>query len=177
MRQVAMLRGINLGPNRRIPMADLRQLLTDAGFENVKTYVQSGNIALSATVKPAQLEGELAGLIEERFGFAVPVVVRSRRQLQAVINHDPIPGAADEPKLYQVTFLTAKPGAAAVARLREQARESERLEVAGREIYTFHPDGVAGSKLSVAIVSKDLGAGATSRNWTTVNRLLEMAAG
>jgi uncharacterized protein (DUF1697 family) len=177
MRQVAMLRGINLGPNRRIPMADLRQLLTDAGFENVKTYVQSGNIALSATVKPAQLEGELAGLVEERFGFAVPVVVRSRRQLQAVINHDPIPGAADEPKLYQVTFLTAKPPAAAVARLREQARESERLEVAGREIYTFHPDGVAGSKLSVAIVSKDLGAGATSRNWTTVNRLLEMAAG
>jgi uncharacterized protein (DUF1697 family) len=176
MRQVAMLRGINLGANRRIPMADLRRLLTDAGFENVKTYVQSGNIALSAPAKPAQLEGELAALIEERFGFAVPVVVRSRRQLQAVINHDPIPGAADEPKLYQVTFLTAKPPAAAVARLRGQARESERLEVAGREIYTFHPDGVAGSKLSVAIVGKDLGAGATSRNWTTVNRLLEMAA-
>jgi uncharacterized protein (DUF1697 family) len=177
MRQVAMLRGINLGPNRRIPMADLRQLLTDAGFENVKTYVQSGNIALSATAKPVQLEKELATLLEERFGFAVPVVVRSRRQLAAVVNHDPIPGAADEPKLYQVTFLAAKPPAAAVARLRGLARESERLEVAGREIYTFHPDGVAGSKLSVAIVGKDLGAGATSRNWTTVNRLLEMAAG
>lgn len=157
-------------------MADLRQLLTDAGFGDVKTYVQSGNIALSATTKPAQLESELAALIEGRFGFAVPVVVRSRRQLQAVVDRDPIAGAADEPKLYQVTFLTAKPSAASVARLRELARESERLEVAGREMYTFHPDGVAGSKLSVAIVGRDLGARATSRNWTTVNRLLEMAA-
>jgi uncharacterized protein (DUF1697 family) len=176
MRQVAMLRGINLGPNRRIPMADLRQLLADAGFENVKTYVQSGNIALSATAKPAQLERELAALIEQRFGFAVPVVVRGRRQLQAVVDRDPIPGAAEAPKLYQVTFLSAKPSAAAVTRLRELARESERVAFAGREIYTFHPDGVAGSKLSLAIVAKDLGAGATSRNWTTVNRLLEMAA-
>jgi uncharacterized protein (DUF1697 family) len=176
MRQVAMLRGINLGPNRRIAMGDLRQLLGDAGFGHVKTYVQSGNIALSATAKPARLETELAALIEQRFGFAVPVVVRSRRQLQAVVDRDPIPGAADTPNLYQVTFLAAKPSAAAVTRLREAARESERIEVAGREIYTFHPDGVAGSKLSVAIVGKDLGAGATSRNWTTVNRLLEMAA-
>jgi uncharacterized protein (DUF1697 family) len=105
----------------------------------------------------------------------VPVIVRSRPQLQAVLDHDPIPGAADEPKLYQVTFLTAKPTAAAVTRLRELARGPERIEFAGREIYTFHPDGVAGSKLSVGIVAKDLGVGATSRNWTTVNRLLEMA--
>jgi uncharacterized protein (DUF1697 family) len=176
MRQVAMLRGINLGSKRRIPMADLRQLLADGGFENVKTYVQSGNIALSATAKPAQLESDLAALIEERFGFAVPVVVRSRHQLQAVVDRDPIAGAADQPKLYQVTFLAAKPSAAAVTRLRELARDSERIEVAGRELYTFHPDGVAGSKLSLAIVAKDLGAAATSRNWTTVNRLLEMAA-
>jgi uncharacterized protein (DUF1697 family) len=176
MRQVVMLRGINLGPNRRIPMADLRQSLAEAGFEDVKTYVQSGNVALSASAKPAQLESELAKLIEQRFGFAVPVVARSRRQLQAVVDRDPIPGAAEQPKLYQVTFLAAKPAAAVVTRLREVARESERVEVAGREIYTFHPDGVAGSKLSVAIVSKDLGTGATSRNWRTVNRLLEMAA-
>jgi uncharacterized protein (DUF1697 family) len=157
-------------------MADLRELLTGAGYEDVETYVQSGNIALSATTKPAQLEPELAALIEQRFGFAVPVAVRSRRQLQAVVDRDPIPGAADQPKLYQVTFLAAKPAAAAVARLQELTRESERIEFAGREIYTFHPDGVAGSKLSVAIVAKDLGVGATSRNWSTVNRLLAMAA-
>jgi uncharacterized protein (DUF1697 family) len=176
MRQVAMLRGINLGSSRRIPMADLRHVLTDAGYENVATYVQSGNITLGATAKPAQLERELTALIEQRFGIAVAVAVRSRRQLQTVIERDPIPGAADDPKRYQVTFVPAKPSAVAIARLREVARASERIEVAGREIYTFHPDGVAGSKLSVAIVAKDLGAGATSRNWRTVNRLLEMAA-
>jgi uncharacterized protein (DUF1697 family) len=176
MRQVAMLRGINLGSSRRVPMADLRELLTGAGYEDVATYVQSGNVALSATAEPAQLERELAALIEQRFGFAVPVVVRSRDQLQVVIDRDPIPGGADQPKLYQVTFVAAKPTAAAVTRLQGVARESERIEFAGREIYSFHPDGVAGSKLSVAIVAKDLGAGATSRNWTTVNRLLAMAA-
>src|ERR1700733_14606908 len=106
MRQVAMLRGINVGSSRRVPMADLRELLEEAGFQNVATYVQSGNIALDSTAKPAALESRLAELIEERFGFAVPVVVRSQRQLQAVIDRDPIPGAAQAPKRYQVTFLT-----------------------------------------------------------------------
>jgi uncharacterized protein (DUF1697 family) len=157
-------------------MAGLRELLTGAGYADVATYVQSGNIALTAAAKPTQLESELAALIEERFGFAVPVAVRSRRQLQAVVDRDPIPGAADEPKLYQVTFLATKPSAAAVTRLRDLAREADRIEVAGREIYTFLPGGVAGSKLAVAVAGKDLGAGATSRNWRTVNRLLEMAA-
>ena len=105
-------------------MAELRELLTDAGYEDVFTYVQSGNIALSAA-RPGQLERELAALIEERFGFAVSVAVRSRRQLQAVIDRDPIPGAAEDPKRYQVTFLAAKPPSAAVARLRELARDTE----------------------------------------------------
>jgi len=171
-----MLRGINLGSSRRVPMAELRELLTGAGYEHVSTYVQSGNIVLSASAKPVQLERELAALIEHRFGFAVAVVVRSRRQLQAVIDRDPIPGAAEDPKRYQVTFLAAKPSAAALAKLREVARESERIEFAGREIYTFHPEGVAGSRLSVAVVGKDVGADATSRNWTTVKTLAQMAS-
>jgi uncharacterized protein (DUF1697 family) len=158
-------------------MAELRQLLTDASYENVETYVQSGNIALDSTAKPAALESELAGLIEERFGFAVPVVVRSGRQLQAVLERDPIPGAAEDPKRYQVTFLAAKPNGATLTKLRELARESERIELAGREIYTFHPDGVAGSRLAVAVVGKQLGGGATSRNWTTVTTLARMARG
>lgn len=172
-----MLRGINLGPTRRIPMAQLRALLSDAGYDDVATYVQSGNIALGARARPATLERELAELIEDRFGFAVPVCVRTGAALRAVLERDPIPGAADDPRRYQVTFLAADAPAATVRRLRELARESERIEVAGREIYTYHPEGIARSKLSTAVVAPGLGANATARNWTTVTRLAEMADG
>jgi uncharacterized protein (DUF1697 family) len=177
MRQVAMLRGINLGPNRRVPMADLRQALADAGFANVETYVQSGNIALDSTAKPPALQRTLAELIEQRFGFEVPVIVRSARQLAAVVEHDPFGESADNPKRYQVSFLDAKLPAATAKRLDELARNSERVVVRGREVYAWHPDGVARSKLWNALAGKDLGVTATARNWTTVLKLLEMAGG
>jgi uncharacterized protein (DUF1697 family) len=177
MRQVAMLRGINLGAKRRVPMADLRELLTDAGFANVETYVQSGNIALDSTAKPAALEGELAKLIGERFGLDVPVIVRSRRQLAAVVKHDPFGELAHDPKRYQVTFLAEKLPAETVHRLEAQATDSERLEVRGRELYSWHPDGAARSKLWNSTAGKGLGVTATARNWTTVLKLLEMAGG
>jgi uncharacterized protein (DUF1697 family) len=172
-----MLRGINVGSSRRVPMADLRELLEEAGFQNVATYVQSGNIALDSTAKPAALEGRLAELIEARFGFEVPVVVRSGKQLAAIVEHDPFHGVADDPKRYQVSFLSETLSAETVTRLQELAHESERVAVHGREVYAWHPDGVARSKLWNALGGKGLGVTATARNWTTVNRLLEMAAG
>ncbi len=170
-----MLRGINLGPNRRVPMADLRELLEQAGFASVETYVQSGNIALDSAAKSATLERRLAELIEERFGFEVPVIVRSGKQLAAVVAHDPFHGVADNPKRYQVSFLSRKLPADTVTRLRELAHESERVAVHGREVYAWHPDGVARSKLWNALAGQGLGVTATARNWTTVGQLLEMA--
>jgi uncharacterized protein (DUF1697 family) len=172
-----MLRGINVGSSRRVPMADLRELLKAAGFDNVETYVQSGNIALDSAAKPATLERRLAELIEDRFGFEVPVIVRSRKQLAAVVEHDPFQGVADNPKRYQVSFLSEKLSAETVTRLQELTHESERVAVHGREVYAWHPDGVARSKLWNALAGKGLGVTATARNWTTVCKLLEMADG
>ena len=172
-----MLRGINLGPARRVPMADLRALFAEAGYGDVRTYVQSGNVVLESTAKPADLEGEVAKLISERFGFDVPVVVRTARQLAAVVKLNPLGDAADDPKRYQVSFLTEKPGADVVTALREAAVESERVAFHGREIYAWHPEGVARSKLWNALADKRLGVTATARNWTTVTTLLEMAGG
>jgi uncharacterized protein (DUF1697 family) len=173
-----MLRGINLGPARRVPMPELRQLLTDAGFENVETYVQSGNIALDTKrTKPATLERKLAALIEERFGFAVPVVVRDRSELEAIVALDPLGDVADNPKRYQVSFLSDELSSDAVARLEELAQEPERFAVHGRELYAWHPEGVARSKLWNALAGTDLGVTATARNWTTVLKLLKMADG
>jgi len=173
---VAMLRGINLGGRRRVPMAELRTLLTDAGYDDVRTYVQSGNIVLANPAKPAEVERDLRALIADRFGFDVPVVVRSRTQLKRVIERDPIDHAADDPKRYQVTFLADKLPADVVTRLQERMIESERFVVSDREIYTWHPEGVARSKLASAITDKGLGITATARNWTTVTTLLDIAS-
>jgi uncharacterized protein (DUF1697 family) len=173
---VAMLRGINVGGRRKVPMADLRALLTDAGYADVRTYVQSGNIVLSASLKAAEVERSLSELISERFGFDVPVIVRSRAQLAAVVKADPLGDVADNEKRYVVTFLSAKPSAEVVRKLEELARDSETLAASGRELYTWHPDGQAGSKLATALTGKALGVNATARNWTTVRTLLELAS-
>jgi uncharacterized protein (DUF1697 family) len=157
-------------------MAELRTLLTDAGYKDVRTYVQSGNVVLGSPAKPAEVERDLRPLISERFGFDVPVVVRSRRQLKRVIELDPIDDAAGDPKRYQVTFLADKLPVDAATRFQERMIESERFVVRGREIYTWHPEGVARSKLAGAIADKGLGITATARNWTTVTTLLDMAS-
>ena len=170
-----MLRGINLGSSRRIPMAALRALLEQAGYDDVATYVQSGNVVLSSTKRPATLQTEVAQLIAERFGFAVPVTARSAAQLAAVIDHDPIPGAAEQPKLYQVTFLDAVAPVGAVARLQALATGDERVAAHGRELYTWHPDGIARSRLAAGLGAPELRA-ATARNWRTVTTLQRMAS-
>jgi uncharacterized protein (DUF1697 family) len=105
------------------------------------------------------------------------VVVRTARQLAAVVKLNPLGDVAEDPKRYQVSFLTEKPGADVVTALREAAAESERVAFHGREIYAWHPEGVARSKLWNALAGKGLGVTATARNWTTVTTLLEMAGG
>jgi uncharacterized protein (DUF1697 family) len=173
---VALLRGINLGAKRRVPMADLRALLGEAGYEDVRTYVQSGNIILGSSDRPAEVEPALRTLISERFGFDVPVIVRSGAQLAAVVKANPLRDVADDPKRYQVSFLAEKPGPELIRRLEKHAAESERVIARGREIYAWHPAGVARSKLWNALAGKELGLTATTRNWTTVTTLLDMAS-
>jgi uncharacterized protein (DUF1697 family) len=176
MRHVLLLRGINLGPNRRVPMADLRALLAEAGYEDVRTYVQSGNIVLTPREeKPAELETEVQRVISERFGLDVPVVGRTRDELAKVVAVNPLEDVADNPKRYQVSFLSGPLSAEAVQRLQGLVVEPEALVIDGREIYAWHPAGVARSKLWNGLAGTGLGVTATARNWTTVTTLLQMA--
>jgi uncharacterized protein (DUF1697 family) len=175
MRQVLLLRGINLGPNRRVPMAELRALFTEAGYGDVQTYVQSGNVVLGAPAGPDDLERAAQRLISERFGIDVPVVARTRDELAAVVALNPLGEVATNPKRYQVSFLAAEPDPGVVTRLQAAAIGDERLVAHGRELYAWHPDGVARSKLWNALAGTGLGTVATARNWTTVTTLLEMA--
>jgi uncharacterized protein (DUF1697 family) len=176
VRHLALLRGINLGPNRRVPMAELRALLTEAGYDEVSTYVQSGNVVLSSPATPDAVERGLHELISERFGFDVPVIVRSRAQLARVVQRNPLADVVDDPKRYQVSFLDRALPAATVRTLEQAAIEPERFVAHGRELYAWHPEGVARSKLWNALAGKGLGVTATARNWTTVTTLLEMAS-
>ncbi len=174
-RRIVLLRGINLGPSKRVPMAALRDTLADAGHEDIRTYVQSGNVVLSSELPPGQLARVCEQLIEARFGFEVPVVVRTRGELADVVQRNPLEGVAVNPKRYQVSFLSAEPEAALVRRFESLAAPSERLVAIGRELYAWHPEGVARSKLWAALAGKGLGVTATARNWTTVTTLLAMA--
>jgi uncharacterized protein (DUF1697 family) len=174
-RQVALLRGINLGPNRRIAMQALRELLTGAGFEQVKTYVQSGNVVLSTELAPDELERDCERLISAEFGFDVDVVVRTRDELAEVIARNPLGGVADDPKRYQVSFLSDELAPDRVEALAAAAVEPERFVAIGRELYGWHPEGVARSRLWTKLAGPGLGVKATARNWTTVATLLAMA--
>jgi uncharacterized protein (DUF1697 family) len=176
MRQIVLLRGINIGPHNRIAMPALREQLAGAGFGDVRTYVQSGNVVLSSDASPDRLAAECRALIAEAFGLDIAVVVRTRADLAEVVRRDPLGAVAETPKRYQVTFLAQALAADAVGKLAALAVAGERFEAIGRELYAWHPEGVARSRLATALSGKGLGVAATARNWTTVTTLLDMAA-
>jgi len=176
-RHVVLLRGINIGSRNRVSMPKLREALEEAGFTGVQTYLQSGNVVLESRAKPETVRRKVEQLIEERFGLEIAVVVRTRAELAAVAKRNPHAGVAKDPKRYQVTFLSKKLSAPAVKELEQAAAPKERLMVAGREVYAWHPAGVARSKLWSKLAGQGLGVTATSRNWTTVEALLELSGG
>src|SRR5438067_1820800 len=106
VRQIVLLRGINLGPTNRVPMPVLRELLGERGFENVRTYVQSGNVVLESELSPKRLTAKCKRAIAEGFGLDIDVVVRTRDELAAVVTRNPLGEVAANPKRYQVTFLS-----------------------------------------------------------------------
>lgn len=158
-------------------MPVLRELFGGAGFRDVATYVQSGNVVLTSDLEPSELELECERLIAGQFGFDVAVLARTRDELAAVVAADPFGSEASIPKHYQVTFLSAPLPDARVRELGELARGGERLVAIDRALYAWHPDGLARSKLGARLAGAGLGVKATARNWNTVTTLLEMAAG
>lgn len=157
-------------------MPELRAALADAGFDDVRTYVQSGNVVVSTNTKPELTARACERLIADRFGLAIDVVVRTRDELAEVVKRNPLRKVATDPKRYQVSFLDAKPSRAVVRRIEDAAAPGERVVVHGREVYAWHPDTVARSRLWALLAGQNLGVTATARNWTTVQKLLELAA-
>lgn len=175
MKQIVLLRGVNVGGRNRVPMPALREALEGAGMQDVVTYVQSGNVVLESAAKPDALGRKVEGAIADAFGLEVAVVVRTRAELAKVVRRDPLGDVADREKLYQVNFCAEKPAKEAVDKLAERAVEGERVLLHGREIYAWFPHGVGRSKLAAQLSKQKLGTVVTARNWTTVKKLLELA--
>jgi uncharacterized protein (DUF1697 family) len=173
---VALLRGVNVGGNRMIKMADLREVFIAADAEDVTTYIQSGNVVFThAARSEPTLAAELEKRIAKAAGFPVPVVLRTAGQLARVIEDSPFP-EADADHLH-VAFLAARPPANALT-IDTRAFAPERYAAVGRELYLYLPNGMGRSKLAAAVLAKPkaIGAGGTARNWRTVLKLNELAS-
>ena len=173
---VAVLRGINVGGKGMVPMAGLKAALADLGFEDVVTYIQSGNVVFRARKGG---ERELAARIEQRvaeeFGVRSSVLIRTPAELAAVAAGNPFLPERDDPAKLHVVFLSGVPAQGRVAELDPGRSPPDEFRVLGREIYLHLPNGAGRSQLTLDYFERRLGVDATQRNWKTLLRLLELA--
>jgi uncharacterized protein (DUF1697 family) len=175
---VAMLRGVNVGARNRMKMPDLQALVIALGHANVVTYIQSGNVVFDSRVRNSSaLADGLAQGISEQLGLEVGVLLRSREELAKIARANPyLRTGADETKLH-VTFLAETPEAERVRSLAGFDAGADEMAVRGREVYLHCPGGYGTTKLSNGFLERRLAVTATTRNWNTVMKLLQLAGG
>jgi uncharacterized protein (DUF1697 family) len=176
---IALLRGINVGGNKMVSMADLRALTESLGFTNVRTLLQSGNLLLDASGgrrSPAALEKQLEAETLKRFKIEVSYLVRTPADLAAVIQANPFPReAAADPSHLLVMFLKSPPAPACIKDLAAVVKPPEKLHVIGNHAYISYGAGVGTSKLTGAVIEKKLACRGSARNWNTVLKLAALA--
>lgn len=173
---VSLLRGINVGGHRRVPMAELRELLGARGLGPVATYIQSGNLVYTpARGSARELSDTIERCIAEHFGFEVPVITRSASQWRRLSEHNPFLERGDcDPAMLHLTLFSAEPTAEAMGALLALENDVDELRPDGAALYVHCPKGISGSKLDLARMERLLGVRATSRNWRTVLKLRDM---
>jgi uncharacterized protein (DUF1697 family) len=172
---VAMLRGVNVGGNP-LKMAWLREACEELGLREVRTYLQSGNIVFASPLAAARLAALLKQTIDKQTRLPVPVIIRSAKEMADIVAQNPFlkRKGVDATKLH-VTFLGDVPKRLDSARLDKLAGTRDDYVVARREIYLHCPINYGETKLSNTAIEKALGVSATTRNWTTVTTLADMA--
>ncbi len=174
-RLIALLRGINLGRNKRLAMADLRHLMHGLGYEEARTLLQSGNVVFTASEAPGAAVRRIEEGLARDAGLDVRVLVRTRDELARVVALDPLREEVSDPRRYLVVFLSEGPDRRALREIDPAEFEPDRFHAAGAEIYVWHPDGIQNAKLTHAFWERRLGVAATARNWNTVEKLLALA--
>jgi uncharacterized protein (DUF1697 family) len=176
---VSLLRGVNLGPNRRMRMEALRAVYEALGLRNVQTLLQSGNVLFCCAERGyAKLGARIEDAVEQEFGFRAAAVQRTASELRDVVARNPFAGRAGiDPSKLLVDFLGSVPDPEAQARLTALRVEPDEICIVGNELYIYFPNGMARPKLTAAQLDRALGKlPATGRNWNTVAKLTELAA-
>jgi uncharacterized protein (DUF1697 family) len=173
---LALLRGVNVGGNKPVAMADLRDLLGRMGLRDVQSVLQSGNLLFRGDGKGgARLEQAMAAGAKQRLGLDTEFFVRSAAEWEDMVAENPFrEEARRDPARLVAVCLKAAPGGAAVKALQAAVVGREVVRSAGKQVYIFYPDGQGRSKLTNAVIEKHLGTRATARNWNTVLRLAEL---
>ncbi len=176
---IALLRGINVGGHKQISMADLRDLLTRLGFADVRSLLQSGNLLFDANGRtPAHLERLLEAEAEKRLALKTDFFVRTAKEWEGVVAHNPFrKEAMRDPGHLVVMFLKDAPSVTGVKALQKAITGREVVRAAGKHLYIVYPDGIGRSRLTNALIDKQLGTRGTGRNWNTVLKLDALAAG
>jgi uncharacterized protein (DUF1697 family) len=173
-RMVALLRAVNVG-GRKLPMAELRALCAGLGWEDVATYIQSGNVVFTAAGSPGAFEKRLEEAIAKQFGFDVPVIVRSAAQWAHYPPGNPfLKAAKDEPNRLMLLLSKRPPAKGAEDVIQARATAGEQVRRAGDALWIHFPDGAGMSKLTPSLIDRAIGSPATSRNHRTVTTLMEM---
>ena len=171
-----MLRGVNVGARNRMRMADLEAVFTGLGHTGVVSYIQSGNVVFkSRSKRPAALARDIEERISRDLGLAVRVLLRTHAELVDVVAANPFVAAGAEATRLHVTFLTEEPDAARARAVAAFDAGADELRIAGREVYLHCPAGYGNTKLDNGFFERRLGAIATTRNWNTVTKLVELS--
>lgn len=176
---VSLLRGINVGGNRKIRMDDLKALYESLGFKDVIPYIQSGNVVFhSDEADVARLRRYIEDGIEKQFGFHVEVIIRTSAELREIIETNPFRNQeSKESKWVVVLFLAARPDDSAQEDLLKSYVGPEEIFITGKELYIYYTNGIGRSKLSLSLIEKKLKTVGTARNWNTVLQLQKMLQG
>ncbi|HET8825823.1 MAG TPA: DUF1697 domain-containing protein [Terriglobales bacterium] len=174
---IALLRGINIGPHKRMKMEKLRASCETLGFKNVKTYIQSGNVVCKAGKLSSEAAAKkIEAQIEKDFGFSVDVIARMGDEMKRIVTGNPLlkDPDVDASKLH-VVFLSETPPAEAIKKLEAIVKAPDQVRHKGKEIYFYFPNGVSGSSIWKHNLDRVIGISGTMRNWRTVNTLYQMA--
>jgi uncharacterized protein (DUF1697 family) len=173
-RWIALFRGINVGGNNILPMAELRSDLESLKLKNVHTYIQSGNVIFDSTARTASsLTRKIVGQIEKQHGFRPHLLIFDCKNLQAAIKSNPFPKAVSDPKTLHFFFLAEPATDPDIEALDNAKTPTENYKLTDRVFYLHAPDGIGRSKLA-ANAEKHLGVVTTARNYRTVDKLLSM---
>ncbi|HTR80917.1 MAG TPA: DUF1697 domain-containing protein [Bacteroidota bacterium] len=173
---IALLRGINVSGQKIIRMEELRKVFESLHYKHVTTYVQSGNVVFTAVgTMPEQLRKSIERKILKVFGFEVPVIVKKLSEIEAVIKRNPFAKVRLKGReMIYVTFLAEEPSKATKEELEGVVDPLDEIRISHAEIYLLCRKGYATTRFSNAFIEKKLGTIGTTRNWTTVNTLLDL---